>query len=89
MKSSLLDIINCIRISKNAFRRIKLNFLWAFLYNSLLVPIAMGIFYPVGFTLDPMFAGIAMALSSVTVVISSLLLKWFTPTKCDTQGRFE
>mmetsp|Transcript_7664 Transcript_7664/g.7062 ORF Transcript_7664/g.7062 Transcript_7664/m.7062 type:complete len:107 (+) Transcript_7664:2640-2960(+) len=80
MKDTLYDVINAINISKKSFNRIKLNFVWAFMYNLLLVPVAMGILYPLnGFQLDPIYAGIAMALSSVTVVMSSLLLKFYRP----------
>jgi P-type Cu+ transporter len=82
MKDSLTDVINAIRISKASFKRIKINFVWAFLYNLLLIPIAMGVLYPVkGFRMDPMFAGAAMALSSISVVASSLMLKLFKPLK--------
>jgi Cu+-exporting ATPase len=80
MKDTLYDVINAIRISKNSFRRIKINFVWAFLYNVLLIPIAMGSLYPAGVHLDPMYAGAAMAMSSISVVISSLLLKRYSPT---------
>jgi P-type E1-E2 ATPase len=47
MKDSLIDVINGIKISKASFRRIKINFIWAFLYNVLLIPIAMGVLFPV------------------------------------------
>jgi P-type Cu+ transporter len=88
MKDSLEDVLNAIRISRATFFRIKLNFGWAFIYNVILVPIAMGILYPIGYSndedcpqtglqLDPMWAGAAMALSSVSVVLSSLFLKRF------------
>ena len=80
MKDNLCDVINSIRISRKSFRRIKINFVWAFMYNLLLVPIAMGILFPLNQTrLDPMLAGAAMALSSISVVVSSLLLKFYTP----------
>jgi Cu+-exporting ATPase len=80
MKDTLYDVVNAIRISKKSFKRIKINFVWAFLYNMLLVPVAMGVLYPVkGFKLDPIYAGGAMALSSISVVLSSLMLKFFTP----------
>jgi Cu+-exporting ATPase len=80
MKDSLEDVVNAIRISKASFRRIKINFIWAFLYNLLLIPIAMGALYPIhGFRLDPMLAGAAMALSSISVVLSSLMLKLYRP----------
>lgn len=82
MKDSLYDVINAIRISKASFKRIKINFVWAFIYNMILVPLAMGILYPIyGFKFDPMFAGAAMALSSISVVISSLMLKIFKPVQ--------
>ena len=80
MKDSLYDVINAIRISKSSFRRNKINFIWAFLYNICLIPIAMGVLYPAnGFKLDPMLAGAAMALSSISVVLSSLMLTIFKP----------
>lgn len=86
MKDRLDDVLNSILISKATFRRIKYNFGWAFVYNVLLIPIAMGVFYPIkthkngmeiGFQLDPIYAGIAMAMSSFSVVLSSLWLKTF------------
>ncbi len=81
MKDTLYDVVNAIRISKKSFRRIKINFVWAFIYNLLLVPIAMGVLYPYhGFKLDPIYAGGAMALSSISVVMSSLMLRIFKPT---------
>lgn len=80
MKDSLYDVVNAIRISKSSFQRIKINFGWAFVYNIILIPIAMGVLYPAnGFILDPMYAGVAMCLSSISVVVSSLLLKLFKP----------
>ena len=80
MKDSLIDVINGIKISKVSFRRIKINFVWAFLYNIVLIPIAMGVLDPLkGFKLDPMLAGAAMALSSISVVLSSLMLKFYKP----------
>jgi Cu+-exporting ATPase len=79
MKDSLYDVVNAIAISRQSFRRIKINFCWAFVYNILLIPIAMGALYPVNFRMDPMLAGFAMALSSISVVVSSLFLKLFKP----------
>ena len=82
MKDNLYDVINAIRISKKSFRRIKINFMWAFIYNMILVPIAMGVLYPVNsFKFDPMYAGAAMALSSISVVLSSLMLRIFKPVE--------
>jgi len=86
MKDSLVDVVNAIRISKASFRRIKINFVWAFLYNLLLIPIAMGVLYPgYGFKLDPMLAGAAMALSSISVVLSSLILKLYKSFKANSE----
>lgn len=80
MKDNLYDVVNALRISKKSFVRIKINFVWAFVYNMLLVPIAMGVLYPVNaFKFDPMYAGGAMAASSISVVLSSLMLKFFKP----------
>jgi Cu+-exporting ATPase len=80
IKDNLIDLINAIQISKKSFNRIKFNFFWAILYNAMLIPIAMGALYPVnGFRLDPMLAGGAMAFSSISVVVSSLMLKLYSP----------
>lgn len=80
MQSSLYGVISAIEVSNVTFRRIKINFAWAFIYNLTLIPIAMGIFYvPFGVKLDPIFAGGAMVLSSVSVVLSSLMLNFFKP----------
>lgn len=76
LHSDLRDIITAIDLSRRTYRRIQLNFLWAFLYNILAIPLAAGVFYPLDrFSLPPVVAGLAMALSSVCVVCSSLLLR--------------
>jgi Cu+-exporting ATPase len=80
MKDDLRDVLYSIMIAKKSYQRIKINFFYAFLYNVVLIPVAMGVFYPVrGFVLDPMFAAIAMAASSISVVSSSLYLKTYRP----------
>ncbi|KAF2155252.1 heavy metal translocatin [Myriangium duriaei CBS 260.36] len=79
--NQLLDIPASLLLSRSIFRRIKMNLLWACLYNFLGLPIAMGFFLPWGITLPPMAAGAAMACSSVTVVGSSLLLRWWKRPK--------
>lgn len=75
LKNSLHDVITAIDLSKKTFKRIKLNYMWAILYNALGIPLAAGILYPFGVTIPPVVAGLAMAFSSVSVLVSSLLLK--------------
>ena len=77
VSSDLNKIPEAIRLSKQTVRTIRQNLFWAFIYNLIGVPIAAGVLYPVnGFLLNPMIAGAAMALSSVSVVTNSLRLKY-------------
>lgn len=77
MTSDLLRIPAALKLSKATVRTIRQNLFWAFIYNLIGIPIAAGILYPfTGFLLNPMIAGAAMALSSVSVVANSLRLKW-------------
>lgn len=77
ISSDLTKIPQAIRLSKQTVATIKQNLFWAFIYNLIGIPIAAGILYPInGFLLNPMIAGAAMALSSVSVVSNSLRLKW-------------
>lgn len=77
ISSDLSKIPLAIRLSKQTVATIKQNLFWAFIYNLIGIPIAAGILYPInGFLLNPMVAGAAMALSSVSVVSNSLRLKW-------------
>ena len=73
--ADLEKIITLIIISQKTLRNIKQNLFWAFLYNILMIPIAMGLFSRVGLTMNPMFASLAMTISSLTVVINALRLK--------------
>lgn len=76
ISSDLLKISEAIHVSKQTSAAIKQNLFWAFIYNVIGIPVAAGILYPInGFLLDPMWAGAAMAFSSVSVVTNSLLLK--------------
>lgn len=83
----LLTVPASLSLSRTVFTRIKLNLIWACLYNVIGLPFAMGIFLPfTGFMLPPMAAGAAMAASSVSVVVSSLLLKlWRRPSWMNTE----
>jgi len=74
VKNDLRNVVSALDLSEKTFNRIKLNLFWAFIYNSLGIPIAAGVFMSVGLRLSPELAGFAMAFSSVSVVISSLLL---------------
>lgn len=74
IKNDLEDVIRALKLSKKTFKRIKLNLFWAFIYNILGIPIATGLFAGIGLTLSPEIAGLAMAFSSLSVVISSVLL---------------
>jgi len=82
----LLDVPAALHLARTIFRRIKLNLLWACGYNLIGLPFAMGFFLPWGLSLHPMAAGAAMACSSVSVVVSSLLLKfWRRPLWMDVE----
>ena len=77
ISSDLNHIPNAIYLSRKTVRIIRQNLFWAFVYNVIGIPLAAGILYPVnGFLLNPMIAGAAMAMSSVSVVSNSLRLKW-------------
>ncbi|CAM8980258.1 unnamed protein product [Rhodiola kirilowii] len=82
MKSNLEDVITAIDLSRKTFNRIRLNYIWALGYNILGIPIAAGVLFPsTGFRLPPWIAGAAMAASSVSVVLCSLLLKYYKRPK--------
>lgn len=75
LSSDLQRLPDAIRLSSQTIRTIHENLFWAFFYNVVSVPIAAGVLYPIcGFMLNPMIAGAAMALSSVSVVCNSLRL---------------
>ncbi len=80
MKDDVLDAAAAIQLGRKVMSRIKQNLFWAFAYNTALIPVAAGVLYPFfGITFRPELAGFAMAMSSVTVVTLSLLLKGYTP----------
>ncbi len=77
MKSRLSDVPAAIRLSRQALRNIHENLFWAFFYNSVGIPLAAGVFIPLGLTLSPMFGAAAMSLSSFCVVTNALRLNLF------------
>ncbi|WP_286342923.1 heavy metal translocating P-type ATPase [Ferrimonas sp. YFM] len=82
MRGSLHGLSDAIEVSKATLKNIKQNLFGAFVYNAAGVPIAAGVLYPLtGWLLNPVVAGAAMALSSVTVVTNANRLRWFTPEK--------
>jgi Cu+-exporting ATPase len=82
VKNNLLDVVTAIRLSKAVIRNIKQNLFWAFIYNTIGIPLAAGIFYSgLGWKLNPMFAAAAMSLSSVCVVMNALRLRSFRAEK--------
>ncbi|ROT42304.1 copper-transporting ATPase RAN1 [Sodiomyces alkalinus F11] len=76
--TDLMDVPAALHLARSIFTRIKLNIAWACLYNIVGLPFAMGLFLPFGLHVHPMAAGAAMACSSVSVVVSSLLLKFWS-----------
>ena len=75
MKDDLEKIPELMKISKKTIRNIKQNLFWAFFYNLCMITIAIGVLSPFGITMNPMFASLAMTLSSITVTVNSLRLK--------------
>lgn len=75
MKNDLNKILDLINISKKTVSNIKQNLFWAFFYNILMIPIAMGILKPIGISINPMIAGFAMMFSSFTVILNTLRIK--------------
>lgn len=82
MRSDLMDVPTAVELSRATIKNIKQNLFWAFAYNTIGIPIAMGILHLFGGPLlNPMFAGAAMSLSSVSVLLNALRLKGFKPAK--------
>ncbi len=78
IRSNLHDLVVAFDLAKVVFKRIKWNFMWAVIYNFISVPLAAGVWFPwTHMTLPPHYAGLAMALSSISVVISSMLLRLY------------
>ena len=80
LRNDLIDAVASLSLGRSTMRRIRSNLGWAFIYNAIGIPLAMGIMLPFsGFLLPPAFAAAAMSLSSVSVVGNSLLLRWWRP----------
>jgi cation transport ATPase len=87
MKSSLMDVVRSIRISRQVIRNIHQNLFWAFIYNVIGIPLAAGLWYVLGGPLlNPMFGAAAMSLSSFCVVSNALRLNLFKPESTITDG---
>lgn len=76
MTSDLTGVLRALDLSKKTFTRIKLNLFWALIYNLIGIPVAAGLFSFIGVSLSPELAALAMAFSSVSVLLSSLMLNW-------------
>ena len=79
MKPEISDLLRALSISRLTIKVVKENLFWAFIYNILAIPVAMGVLYLFGGPLlNPMIAGLAMGFSSVSVVLNALRLKYMT-----------
>jgi P-type Cu+ transporter len=78
IRGDLHDLVVALDLAKVVFRRIQYNFMWAFIYNVAAVPYAAGVWFPwTHMLLPPQYAGLAMALSSISVVLSSMALRMY------------
>merc|ERR1712176_655544 len=90
VKGNVRDVCIALDVSRVIFRRIQLNFIWSLLYNCLSIPLAAGVFYPIFHArLPPTVAALAMALSSLSVVASSLALHLYRPPKIGTTSNLK
>lgn len=78
-REGVSDVPTLVRLGRLTLRKIRQNLFWALIYNAICIPIAAGVLTPFGFTLPPMLASVAMALSSLTVVSNALLIQRFRP----------
>ena len=74
-RNDLASVLRLVKISEKTVRNIKQNLFWAFFYNCLMIPVAIGFFKPLGISINPMIASLAMVFSSLTVIFNALRLK--------------
>ena len=74
-KNDLASVLKLVKISEKTVKNIKQNLFWAFFYNCLMIPVAIGFFKPLGVSINPMIASLAMVFSSLTVIFNALRLK--------------
>ena len=87
MRSDLLDVTRAVELSRATIRNIKQDLFWALFYNSIGIPLAAGVFYPLlGWQLSPMFGAAAMSLSSLCVVSNALRLRGFKSRLAPREG---
>ena len=80
IRDDLIDAVSSVELGYATMRRVRTNLAWAFSYNTIGIPLAMGLLLPfTGFLLPPAFAAAAMALSSISVVTNSIILRWWQP----------
>ncbi|AKG91053.1 copper-{or silver}-translocating P-type ATPase [Geoglobus ahangari] len=90
MRDDLRDVVAAIQLSEKTLSKIKQNLFWAMIYNTILIPVAAGALYPVfGIVFRPEWAGLAMAMSSVSVVTNSLLMKNYVPPASSISGKLK
>ena len=81
IKDDIRDVVTALEVARATMRKVKQNLFWAFIYNSLGIPLGAGLFYPlVSVIISPEIAGLFMAISSITVTLNTLLLKGFKPS---------
>jgi Cu+-exporting ATPase len=81
IKDDIRDVVVALEVARATMRKVKQNLFWAFVYNSLGIPLGAGLFYPfISLVISPELAGLMMAVSSITVTLNTLLLKGFKPS---------